>query len=73
MANLIWHEILCFDYFAAVKIPTACYHQMEFEEKPLEIYLETKQVEGNTAERQNTYLITTRNIYEARRGLRCHF
>jgi hypothetical protein len=43
-----------------VKNPTDRYHQIEFEEDPLEIYLETKQVEENAADRQKTYSFPAR-------------
>jgi hypothetical protein len=38
-----------------VKNPTDSYHQTAFAEDPPEIYLETKQVEENAADRQKTY------------------
>jgi hypothetical protein len=49
------HEILRFRLFADVKNPTDSYHQIEFEEDPLEIDLERKQVEEDAAEGQKTY------------------
>ncbi|HEY6841574.1 MAG TPA: hypothetical protein VI114_10170 [Chthoniobacterales bacterium] len=38
-----------------MKNPTDSYHQIEFEEDPLEIDLERKQVEEDAAEGQKTY------------------
>jgi hypothetical protein len=43
-----------------VKNPTDSYYQIEFAEDPPEIYLETKQVEENAADRQKPYLFPAR-------------